>query len=418
MSILNVNQIQPVGSGQTVTISATNIDAGSATVTAGTFSGGVTVTSGNLTGITSVSTTNLTINGNAYPNAGPLSNRNLVINGAMQVAQRGTQVTGVTTDDFRTCDRFKFTVSGLGTWTVDQSTDSPEGFSNSFKATCTTADASPASSDYCFIRTRLEGQNLQHLQYGLSGAQDITISFWVKSNKTGNASFDIRQEDNSSKLWSNTYSISAADTWEHKSFTIPGDTAGVINNDNGAGFQFSWWLNSGSTYTGGSTQTTWAALTNTNRNPSNLGVGGATSDYFAITGVQLEVGTVATPFEHRSYGDELARCQRYYYRAVLSASDIWGSGYNQNTTVTRNIIHFPVTMRTQPTAVETTGTAGDYRVLHGTTVTACSAVPTFNSATTHNGEVQATVSSGLTAGQGNMLETNTNNAYLAWNAEL
>ena len=108
------------------------------------------------------------------------------------------------------------------------------------------------------------------------------------------------------------YSISAANTWEYKTITIPGDTAGVINDDNGVGFQMEWWLNTGATYTGGSHQNTWTTLNNYSRNASNLGVGGAVNDYFQITGVQLEVGEKATPFEHRSYGDELKKCKRYY----------------------------------------------------------------------------------------------------------
>jgi hypothetical protein len=240
--------------------------------------------------------------------------RNLVINGAMQVAQRGTQVTSITNSGYRTVDRFLIPINALGTWTIDQSTDSPNGFSNSLKLTCTTADASPVAGAYAFIRHNIEAQNLQSLGYGTADAKTMTLSFWVKSNKTGSASVDSRQLDNSSKLWSATYSISSADTWEYKTLTIPEDTAGVIDNNNDTGLYIDWWLNSGSTFTGGTAASTWSTNDESRRNPSNLGVGGATSDYFAITGVQLEVGSVATPFEHRSYGDELARCQRYFQR--------------------------------------------------------------------------------------------------------
>jgi len=305
--------------GQTDIISATdggltvsgNLIGTASTATAAATAYGISG-SATLSGITSISTINLTVNGNAYPSAGPLSNRNLIINGAMQVAQRGTQVTGVTTGDYRTCDRFRFAMASLGTWTVDQDTNAPNGFSNSFKVTCTTANASPAASNNLFITHPIEAYNLQSLGFGTAGAKGLTLSFWVRSNKTGAATVALLQTDNSNKLVSFEYSISSADTWEQKVITIPGDTAGVINNDNGAGLQFEWWLNSGSNYTSGSHQATWSTFSNTNRNPSNLGVGGATSDYFAITGVQLEVGSVATPFERRSYGAELALCQRYY----------------------------------------------------------------------------------------------------------
>ena len=311
----------------------------------GNVTGNATGLSGSptLSGISSVSTTNLTVNGNAYPATGPLSNRNFIINGAMQVAQRGTQTTSVSSGHNYICDRFSIYVETLGTWTLDQSTDSPNGFSNSFKATCTTADASPVSNAQCSISQKIEAQNLQSLSFGTSDAQATTLSFWVKSNKTGNASIVVFQPNNSNKMVSFQYSISSANTWEQKTITIPADTAGVINNDNGSGFQIEWWLNSGSNKTGGSHQATWSTYDATNRNVSNLGVGGATSDYFAITGVQLEVGSVATPFEHRSFGDELRRCQRYYYNGGEVRQ--YAAGYSVNARGSGSWINFPVTMR-------------------------------------------------------------------------
>jgi hypothetical protein len=340
-SSLNISGIVTASGGFSGNLTGTASTA-TAAATAYGISGSPT-----LSGITSVSTTNLTVNGNSYPSAGPLSNRNLIINGAMQVAQRGTQVTGVTTGDYRTCDRFRFAMASLGTWTVDQDTNAPNGFSNSFKVTCTTANASPAASNNLFITHPIEAYNLQSLGFGTAGAKGLTLSFWVRSNKTGAATVALLQTDNSNKLVSFEYSISSADTWEQKVITIPGDTAGVINNDNGAGLQFEWWLNSGSNYTSGSHQATWSTFSNTNRNPSNLGVGGATSDYFAITGVQLEVGTVATPFERRSYGQELALCQRYYqkYLGVLL------SGYNGIGGLIYTMTFLPVEMRVTPTFV-------------------------------------------------------------------
>lgn len=269
---------------------------------------------------------------------GQLSNRNLIINGAMQVAQRATQETGVTTSNIYTVDRFGILLSSLGTWTLDQSTDAPNGFSNSFKATCTTPDTSPAASDHAYFRHRIEAQNLQGLGFGSSAAKSTTISFYVKSNKTGNASFNVLQPDSSFKMVGFQYSISAANTWEYKTITIPGDTSGTINNDNGNGLQLEWWFNSGSDWSSGSHQATWTANVSANRNPSNLGVGGNTSDNFAIAGVQLEVGDVATEFEQRSYGDELARCKRYFelltnnVAGTLLSRKFYGSGYFESTT--------------------------------------------------------------------------------------
>ena len=262
--------------------------------------------------VTTFNPTSLSVNGNNYPAAGPLSNRNLIINGAMQVAQRATGITTITTYGYRTCDRYAFSLSNLGTWDVDQATDAPEGFTKSFKVTCTVADVNPAAGDVALFAQYIEAQNLQHLKYGTSNAENLTMSFWVKSNKTGNASLESIQFDNSDRQFTTSYTINSANTWEYKTITIPGDSAGIINDDNGIGISVSWWLNSGSTYNTGTHGPNWEAADDNNRNATNLGVGGATSDYFAITGVQLELGDVATPFEHRSYGDELQKCFRYY----------------------------------------------------------------------------------------------------------
>jgi len=260
-----------------------------------------------------------------------LSNRNKVINGSMICSQRATQVTGSTDAGYKTVDRFRISHTSLGTFTIDQDTNAPNGFSNSLKLSCTTADASPAASDQLVIQHRIEAQNLQDLAYGTSSAKKLVLSFYVKSNKTGNASVNILQTDNSSKMVGFQYTISAANTWERKTISIPADTSGVINNDNGYGLQIEWFLNSGSNFTGGSHQATYTAMDNTNRNPSNLGIGGSTSDNFAITGVQLEVdhtgSGVATDFEHLTFADELRRCQRYYHKSGdIGTGNEWFAG--------------------------------------------------------------------------------------------
>ena len=177
---------------------------------------------------------------------------------------------------------------------------------------CTTADASPASTDYAVIQYSNEARNLQHLNYGTSDAIPLILSFYVKSNKTGTASFAALQLDNSNRQFCTSYTINSADTWEYKTITIPADASGVINDDNGNGLIIEWWANSGSDYSSGSNSTSWEAADNTNRNANNIGIGQAVNDYLQITGVQLEIGERATPFEHRSYGDELLGCQRYY----------------------------------------------------------------------------------------------------------
>ena len=256
------------------------------------------------------------VDGIQMPTSGPLSNRNLIINGAMQVAQRGTSVTNVSSSGYRTCDRILYRVAALGVWTVEQSTDAPDGFSNSFKATCTTADSSPAAAGQVFLDYRAEGQDLQRLFSSGTTTHPLTLSFWVKSNKTGNASVNLLQSSNSDRMFATNYNISAANTWEHKTISIPADTAAAFNNTNGQGLSIFWFLNSGSDFTGSAQNATWQAFDGNARNNANLGVGGAVNDNFFITGIQLEVGDKATPFEHRSFGDELNRCKRYF--SILS----------------------------------------------------------------------------------------------------
>lgn len=296
-------------------------------------------------GIAIDSSGHVQVDGNQLPTAGPLSNRNLFINGSMQVAQRGTSKTGLTGTSIPTCDRMNWVLNTAGTWTVSQESDGPKGFTKSFKALCTTADASPAAGDYAILQYKVEAQDAQHLNYGTSDALQMTVSFWVKSNKTGNASFAILQTDNSYRQMGNSYTINAANTWEYKTISIPADTSGVINDDNGEGFLIEWWSNSGSTFTGGSHSTTWEANTDADRNASNIGVGQAVNDYWQITGIQLEVGEKATPFEHRSYGDELARCQRYFYAYELLGVTLVGG----NTALCNGSVYFPVEMRAAPT---------------------------------------------------------------------
>ena len=288
--------------------------------------------------------------------------RRININGAMTVAQRGTSKTGVTTTGYYATDRMRFGLGSCGTWTVSQDANAPNGFANSHKILCTTAAPASlsASAHLIGVDMKLEAQDLQQLGYGTSDAKDMTLSFWVKSNKTGTASISPLQSDNSNKMLSVTYTIDAADTWEYKTVYIPADTSGVINDDNGQGMEFHFWLNSGSNYTGGSSKTAWSTFGQTHRNAVNLGLGSAVNDYWQITGLQLEVGE-ASPFEHRSFGEELALCQRYLCKSAIysdapanstpyNGGCIGGStsGYNSTTGYT-NFTNYPVSMRAKPT---------------------------------------------------------------------
>ena len=284
-----------------------------------------------------------------------LSNRNIIINGAMQVAQRATSVASLSsTATYSTCDRWEVQYGSSGTFTESQSTTAPSGFSNSLKLDCTSADASP---NYLVLMQCLEGQNLQHLKKGTSAAESTTLSFYVRSSKTGTYQVNLRDLDNS-RIIGATYTISAANTWEFKSITFAGDTTGAFNNDNGASLDIEWWLAAGSTYNSGAVPTAWEASTEADRAAGlNVAIGASTSDDFHITGVQFELGEQATPFEHRSFADELLRCQRYYFEIDFDAGEEpLGAYYSSNRSVCTQAFH--VQMRTDPTVTTTFGSGG------------------------------------------------------------
>ena len=237
--------------------------------------------------------------------------RNLIINGAMQVAQRGTSATGIgTAVTYNTVDRWRFAdaQNPPARFTQTQSTDAPDGFGFSHKFEVTTADTGVDADEMQYTDQFIEAQDLQVLKYGTSSAESFTLSFYVKCSVASTMGLRFTHEDGGGNYGA-SYTINAANVWERKSVTIPGNTATAINNDNGRGLRIAWGLTAGSD-NAGTDSTAWGngkvfgAHTNT-----FVGTSGAT---WQITGVQLEVGKVATPFEHRSYGEELALCQRYF----------------------------------------------------------------------------------------------------------
>ena len=298
-----------------------------------------------------------------------LSDRNIIINGAMQVAQRG-DVTGITGESYGGPDRFELNASSIGTFTISQSSTAPTGFKNSWKVDCTTADASPAAGDLLRVSYRIEGQDLQQLAYGTSGAKAITLSFYVRSNKTGTYNVQFQQIDNSFKQAVLSYTISSADTWEFKSITVPGDTSGLINDDNGDGLALFWILGAGSTFTSGGERSTYTAFANGDVAPTQtVNLADNTANEWMITGVQLEVGEQATPFEHRSFADECERCKRYYQKSYVdgvAAGTVTQTGCSMNAVPTsgntwRYTHDFYHQMRATPTFtfyVPDTGTSG------------------------------------------------------------
>jgi hypothetical protein len=250
----------------------------------------------------------------ARSSQGPSDNfKNLIINGDMQIAQRGTSTASITTADYRTADRFRFIPSSMGTWTMSQENDAPtgSGFAKSLKLLCTTADASPAVGDYVRLEQRIEGQNIQHIKKGTSAAEQLTISFWVKTNKTGTYIVEVNDDTNNRSV-SKSYTVNASGTWEKETITFPADTTGTIANDNAMGLRVIFWQGVGTSYSSGTLGTTWATLTDANRAVGQVNLADAISNYWQVTGVQLEVGDTATPFEFKPFDKNLEECRRYY----------------------------------------------------------------------------------------------------------
>jgi len=286
-----------------------------------------------------------------------LSNRNLIINGAMQVAQRGTSVTNISTEAYHTLDRFNlFTENSAGRLTMSQVADVHDGFAKALKLECTTADTSIASNETLGIQQKIEGQNLQSIQKGSSDAKQLNLSFYVKGNANATYTCELRDIDNNRI---NTQTFNVTSSWTKVSLTFAADTTGTFDDDNANSLQITWWLHAGSDYTSGTFATnTWATRVNANRvNSSSTSFFDSTSRTFFMTGVQLEVGSVATDFEHRCYQEELYRCYRYYVQRgfeVLMGSKSGAVGFPR--------INYPVVMRAAAsTYIQYDGTNGAVR---------------------------------------------------------
>ena len=305
--------------------------------------------------------------------------RNIMYNGAMQIAQRGDQTS--LTNGYTGCDRWKFDRSGSSAVVTGKQTSSgniPEnGFPNAVHIDVTTADSSVSAGDIVLQRQYIESQDLQHLKFGTSSAESLTLSFWVKSSKTGTHWVEIYAYD-ANKVNSASYSVSSANTWEHKTVTFVGETSTAIPNDNTHGIVVQWWLKAGSTYAGGTHPGNVWHLTNANRVPGQVNVMDSTDNNFYLTGVQLEVGDSASDFEHRSFGEELALCQRYFYRMGGNGILFYADYYSNDTLVSKEPL--PVDMRVKPT-ITTNGTGG-----YGSTnffYINLAATPTLGSAKNH-----------------------------------
>jgi hypothetical protein len=345
--------------------------------------------------------------------------RNIIINGDMSLAQRSTSVASITASGYYTVDRMTLALNSLGTWTQSQSTDVPtgQGFAKSLKMDCTTADATPSGADVLILEQIFEGQNLQYLKKGTANAVSLTLSFWVKSTKTGTFIATLQDNDNSRTI-SKSYTVNVTDTWEKKTITFEGDTSGVLGNDNGASLILQLWLGAGTDYTSGTLATSWEATVTANRAVGQVNIADSTSNDWYITGVQLEAGTTASDFEFLPVDVNLARCQRYYYGHAIGSDTfkpIGGVSYYSSSIVI-GFLQFPSTMRTIPSLVSTSGVSF-YRIDRNTSQNYLNSLTIVNTSENMTGVVNITEASG-TAGDSGWLYTNDASATVAFNSEL
>jgi hypothetical protein len=317
----------------------------------------------------------LTLHGTVSDNTVVLSRQNtkpLIINGDMAVSQRGTSFSASTSEIY-TLDRFKYIDidSPDNVYTITQDSDVPsgQGFAKSLKVDVATADASLDSLDGTLIEQRIEAQDLQQLSFGTSSAKSLTLAFWVKSNKTGTYVVRLLQSDNSSKQVSYSYTISSANTWEKKIINIPGDTAGVITNDNGSGLQISWLLSAGAGLQSGALRSAWTAYANGDVAVGQVNLADSTDNEWYLTGVQLEVGefdanSIAS-FQFETISDNQNRCSRYYQKLASDNNNAVGEGFSSDGTG-RGATMIPfLPMRASPTV--TTSAASTFKFQQGVT---------------------------------------------------
>lgn len=281
--------------------------------------------------------------------------RNLIINGSMNVHQRAVSVSNITASSYNTADRWVLDIAtGFGTWT--QSVDSSDvpsgtGLRKSLRMLCTSnVPSPPTAGNFIKLRQTIEAQNCNILKIGTTNAESITVSFWVKSTVTGTYTVEIEnQTSGSNRIVCGTYTVNNSNVWERKSITFPPDTIGSVNNDNGVGLLLAFYLGAGSNYTSGTLQTTWGATVNANRvSSSQANAASAVNNIWLITGIQFEIGTVATAFENLPYDVQLQRCYRYF--VSYSVPQDYTDGYSG--TILYRSYPLPVEMRTAPTGFE------------------------------------------------------------------
>ncbi len=359
-SQLNISNIKPLTGSGTINIGSTSSNTIQVNTTTQTITSVGTLEGNTIKGIganTVNYTTPMTVGGETLG-----GRRNIIINGAMKVSQRGTSFTSVAGSAYH-LDRYR---TGMGDttarFTVTQNTVSDlPGFTKSLKYDCTTAEPSLSNADArLFVSHRMEGQDLQQLMKGTSSAKQVTVSFYVKSTKTGTYILNIVDADNNRQI-SKAYTVLSSGTWERKSLTFAGDTSGALGNDNGHSLALNFWLLANTNYAGGTLATSWQGYAGASDYEDaavgQVNLGDNTSNTWEITGLQMEVGTVVTPFEHMSFGEEMNLCQRYYFQVIKNQYGALCSGRTFNSKTPFFAYPFPVAMRALPSVAEL-GTGG------------------------------------------------------------
>jgi hypothetical protein len=345
---------------------------------------------------------------------GASGRKNIIINGAMQVAQRGTSLTGLYNNTNYLIDRFSFGGGATdGRVTMSQDSDGPAGFANSLKLACTTADTSIAATEENYFQYRVEGQDLQQLKKGTSSAESMTLSFYVKGNAAATYTAEFYDADNARQ---NGQTFNVTTSWNRVTLTYAPDTTGAYTDDNTIGVYVVFWIHAGSNHTSGTfTSNSWAGDVTANRvSASNTSFFDSTSRTLNITGVQLEVGSVATDFEHRSYGEELLLCQRYCQivggeaNHSLCTFAVWSGSDNYG------VLNFSTIMRAAPSSTFSSQTG--YTLL-ASQVTAASTSIVVQTPTTRSCEILIRRSGGYTHGDAGWVRGSIN-TYITFDAEL
>jgi len=336
--------------------------------------------------------------------ASPFGLKNRIINGAMAIFQRGT---AATTDLTYSVDRWKLVKSNDASESVSQNTDAPTGFSYSLRNTISTGDATIGAAQYSGFEQSIEGYNVADLAWGTANAKTVTLSFWVRSSVIGTYTGNLRNS-NDTRINPFNFTINVANTWEQKTITITGDTGGTWQTTTSTGIIFAVYAALGSSYTGG-TSGTWGTTPAFGCGSPVNGIA-SNGNIFAISGVQLEVGSTATPFERRLYGQELINCQRYF-NLIDSAL-----GVNTGTTSLQLVVNFPVQMRAAPSVAGTTLRVTDMYVAD---FTSSNPSPSIANATIYGARINTSNFTGMTTGRATaLIGTGADAAPLKFSAEL